>query len=87
MILTPHLQSMQYIKFASKLMESDTQFQKQLTLYCFSNLENYLTTKEMLPYPDHFDSHSYPLFVTFYSKGHLRGCIGTFKSEILGKNL
>ena len=40
-----------------------------------------------MEYPEDFDKHSYPLFVTYQLQGHLRGCIGTFKSDLLGKTL
>ena len=68
-------------------MESDQSFQKKLCQYCFANLEKFLEEKQAEPYPDDFDKHEYPLFVTWNYQGMLRGCIGTFKSDKLGKTL
>ena len=41
----------------------------------------------MAGYRSEFDTHQYPLFVTYYLQGRLRGCIGTFKQDHLGKTL
>ena len=68
-------------------MESDKTFQEKICSYCFQNLENYYISKQPLVYPEELDLYQYPLFVTYYSLGSLRGCIGTFRSEPLGKNL
>ena len=64
-----------------------SEFIKSLCQYCFANLENFLEIQEPLSYNKEFDSHSFPLFVTWHFDHKLRGCIGTFKADKLGKNL
>lgn len=68
-------------------MEDQTEFHKSLCNYCFANLENFLQNKKSIDYPESFDQHKYPLFVTYQFDGMLRGCIGTFAEAPLGKNL
>ena len=53
----------------------------KITKYCFSNLHHFLKNGKMLEYPAEFDSHMYPLFVTWQKDGDLRGCIGTFADD------
>ena len=60
---------------------------RQLACYCFSNLEHFLTNKKMQEYEAHFDALVYPLFVSYYLKDRLRGCLGTFREDKLGKSL
>ena len=60
----------------------------KLTRYCFENLEHFLKEKKIFNYPQEFDQHYYPLFVTWNKKGMLRGCIGTFaEDQKLGETL
>ena len=65
------------------------EYHKSLASYCFSNLEHFLEKKKVKEYHVEFDDHNYPVFVTYYigEAKNLRGCIGTFKSESLGKTL
>ncbi len=70
---------------SSSLMSDD--LHKNLACYCFHNLEHFLQNKSMAGYRSEFDGHQYPLFVTYYMQGRLRGCIGTFKQDHLGKTL
>ena len=60
-----------------------------LCKYCFETLENALSDQKDAKFPDEFKGQSYPLFVTWTTgeKKKLRGCIGTFKSDKLEKNL
>mmetsp|Transcript_53085 Transcript_53085/g.72701 ORF Transcript_53085/g.72701 Transcript_53085/m.72701 type:complete len:162 (+) Transcript_53085:56-541(+) len=51
------------------------------------NLQHLLKTKQMLDYPADFDEKDYPLFITWMKNGDLRGCIGTFQANKLGKTL
>ena len=51
------------------------------------NLEHFLEKRKALEYDGIFDSHKFPIFVTYYLDGRLRGCIGTFKEDALGQNL
>ena len=62
-------------------------FQTKLARFCFANLEDYLKTKEFKSYPEEFDTVDCPLFVTWNKNGDLRGCIGTFASDPLGKTV
>ena len=62
-----------------------------LCIYSFDVILSFLDKKkEIQPnFPEKYKKYSYPLFVT-WSKGeehHLRGCIGTFASDNLEKNL
>ena len=63
----------------------------KLCQYCFQVLETYLQGKDIdqVPFPSEFQGKSYPLFVTWTTgkEKELRGCIGTFKSDLLEKNL
>ena len=68
-------------------MEHSEEFHNKLCFYCFANLENIFEKKESLEYPAEFDTQEYPLFVTYEKDDRLRGCIGTFKADKLGKNL
>ncbi len=68
-------------------MESDKEFQKKLCCYAFANLEHFLENRKQLDYPPEFDELNYPLFVTYNKDGNLRGCIGTFAENKLGKTL
>ena len=65
---------------------------KQLCYYCFGILEHILNSKKHPnepEFPNDFKGRSYPLFVTWTTgpSKDLRGCIGTFQSEKLEKNL
>ena len=65
---------------------------KQLCKYCFNILTYVLKNddKEKEPeFPKEFIGKSYPLFVTWTTgeEKELRGCIGTFASEKLEKNV
>ena len=40
-------------------------FQQRLTTYCFDNLKHFLKTKQILNYPNDFDTVLAPLFVTW----------------------
>ncbi len=51
------------------------------------NLEHFLEKRKALEYDGIFDAHKFPIFVTYYLDGRLRGCIGTFKEDLLGQNL
>ena len=61
-----------------------------LCKYCFEVLESSFSKnpKEII-FPEEFKGKSYPLFVTWTTgkEKELRGCIGTFKSDELEKNL
>ena len=64
---------------------------KLLCVYSFDVIISFLNKKEEINtnFPEKYKKYSYPLFVT-WSKGeehHLRGCIGTFASDNLEKNL
>ena len=63
----------------------------KLCKYCFEVLETYLKKGDIsqVPFPSEFKGKSYPLFVTWTTgkEKELRGCIGTFKSNDLEKNL
>ena len=64
---------------------------KLLCVYSFDVIISFLDKKEEIKanFPEKYKKYSYPLFVT-WSKGeehHLRGCIGTFASDNLEKNL
>ena len=64
---------------------------KLLCVYSFDVILSFFDKKEEIKpnFPEKFKKYSYPLFVT-WSKGedhHLRGCIGTFTSDNLEKNL
>ena len=48
------------------------------------NIEHFLEKRKALAYDGIFDSHKFPIFVTYYLDGRLRGCIGTFKEDALG---
>lgn len=59
---------------------------KQLCYYCFENLETFLDKKEVLDYDKSFDEMGeHPIFVSYHKNESLRGCIGTFKPDKLGK--
>ena len=62
---------------------------KQHLVYCFDVLTEYLANHEILPYPKDLSDYSSPLFVTLKEtkSDDLRGCIGTFQSDLLSKNL
>ena len=62
---------------------------KQHLVYCFDVLKEYLNKKEFLAYPKELPDFSAPLFVTWKitKSDDLRGCIGTFASELLSENL
>ena len=68
-------------------MESNQDFQRRLCAYCFDNLLKFLNEEKLQDYEPELDNHEYPLFVTWQKQGHLRGCIGTFRSDKLGRNL
>ena len=62
-----------------------------LCIFSFDVILSFFDKKEEIKpnFPEKFKKYSYPLFVT-WSKGeehHLRGCIGTFNSDNLEKNL
>ena len=62
-----------------------------LCKFSFDVILSFLDKKDEIEpeFPEKFKKYSYPLFVT-WSKGkehHLRGCIGTFSSDNLEKNL
>ena len=62
-----------------------------LCIFSFDVILSFFDKKEEIKpnFPEKFKKYSYPLFVT-WSKGedhHLRGCIGTFTSDNLEKNL
>ena len=58
-----------------------------LLKYAFDNLHCYLSTEDAKDFPDELEDGSYPIFVTWKKNGALRGCIGTFASAPLSKNL
>jgi uncharacterized protein (TIGR00296 family) len=60
-----------------------------LCKYCFRVLENHLNKTEAPIFPFQFKNINCPLFVTWKigEDEDLRGCIGTFESESLEKNL
>ncbi len=60
-----------------------------MAAYCLSNLEHFLDHSKPKDYHDEFDALEFPLFVTYYigDAKMLRGCIGTFKPDKLGKTL
>ena len=63
---------------------------KLLCVYAFDTLISKLTNKEIPNcFPDSLKSKSFPLFVTWTTGKNkdLRGCIGTFLSDNLEKNL
>ena len=49
------------------MVESDTTgvMKDKIARYCFANLASYLKDKTILKPPAEFDSHKYPLFVTW----------------------
>lgn len=62
-----------------------------LCVYAFDVLISYLRKEKLQKnvFPEYFKNEKYPLFVT-WTKGknkELRGCVGTFKSDDLEKNL
>ena len=72
---------------------NSNQDNKLLCYYCFSILEYFLDEKKQSgpepEFPKEFIGKSFPLFVTWTTRPSkdLRGCIGTFQSEKLEKNL
>ena len=69
-------------------MKSKKKISKENLKFCFTSIINHLEKKKLPKYPKSLDK-SYPIFVT-WKKGKnrsLRGCIGTFTSQPLSKNL
>ena len=60
-----------------------------LCKFCFETLESALTSKGTPKFPEEYKDKSFPLFVTWTTgkEKELRGCIGTFSSDKLEKNL
>jgi uncharacterized protein (TIGR00296 family) len=74
---------------SNKLDYSKLNEGQQLCAYCFETLIDYLTNGNK-PKPSSFIPNvRFPLFVTWFkgTQQDLRGCIGTFQSEPLSKNL
>ena len=72
------------------MVESDPTgvMKDKIARYCFANLVSFLKDKTILKPPAEFDTHKYPLFVTWQKDGDLRGCIGTFaEDQKLGETL
>ena len=75
---------------ASKIEDPNSPDLKLLCVYAFDTLISHLTKKEIPSvFPDSLKSKEFPLFVTWTTgeKKRLRGCIGTFLSDNLEKNL
>ena len=60
-----------------------------LCKFCFATLEKALKIESTPKFPEEFKDKSFPLFVTWTigKEKELRGCIGTFTSDNLEKNL
>jgi uncharacterized protein (TIGR00296 family) len=71
--------------------KNSTDQYKTLCIFAFDVLISSLKKKDpsQLDFPSQFQEKEYPLFVTWsYGKEKLlRGCMGTFSSDILAKNL
>ena len=55
--------------------------------YCFDVLLAELKNQALPPFPKDLADFEAPLFVTWKKNGELRGCIGTFQSNLISKNL
>ena len=75
---------------SSKIEDPNSPDLKLLCVYTFDTLISYLTKKEIPNcFPNSFKNKKFPLFVTWTTgkQKNLRGCIGTFASNDLEKNL
>ncbi|CAI2380517.1 unnamed protein product [Moneuplotes crassus] len=64
---------------------NDPSVQDKMCAYCFDNLKEIHSNGEILMYPKDLPNGEYPLFITWQLDKILRGCIGTFKAELLSK--
>ena len=75
---------------SSKIEDPNSPDLKLLCVYTFDTLISYLTKKEIPNcFPNSLKNKKFPLFVTWTTgkQKNLRGCIGTFASNNLEKNL
>ena len=75
---------------SSKIEDPNSPDLKLLCVYTFDTLISYLTKKEIPNcFPNSLKNKKFPLFVTWTTgkQKNLRGCIGTFASNDLEKNL
>ena len=66
-------------------LKTNKEIQNKIWAYCFDNLQKIHKDKEILDYPSDLPNCELPIFITWMFKGILRGCIGTFKAELLSK--
>ena len=66
-------------------LKTNKEIQDRVWAFCFDNLQKIFKDKEILEYPKDLPNCELPIFVTWNFKGILRGCIGTFKAELLSK--
>ena len=55
--------------------------------YCFNVIEADLNETDHPKFPEEIKDEEYPIFVTWYMDGDLRGCIGTFSPDKLSSVL
>ena len=68
-------------------LKTNQEVQSKICAYCFDNLKHIHENKEILEYPKDLPNLSVPIFVTWNLKGYLRGCIGTFKDDLMSKQI
>mmetsp|Transcript_25687 Transcript_25687/g.22800 ORF Transcript_25687/g.22800 Transcript_25687/m.22800 type:complete len:215 (+) Transcript_25687:21-665(+) len=66
-------------------IKTNKTIQDKICTYCFDNLREIHSKGEILSYPKDLPDDKLPIFVTWQLNGVLRGCIGTFTSEVCSK--
>ena len=68
-------------------LKTNTEIQNKIWAFWFDNLQKVHIDKDLLEYPEDLPNLELAIFVTWKFEGILRGCIGTFKEDLLSKVL